>query len=156
MSIVNKEFKLSEAGIGSLKNRGSSYSSELLKLLNNGLTPFTVKNVDDEGNIIAIEVDGNIHLANVGVFNIVWCFFLATDVHKYLEEVKQTESDAKDFWMMTIPTNRSQQPFCVGPYTEEEANEKAQKQIRNAVEGVRVLVVKQVAEAKVKTVLETL
>ena len=156
MSIVDKEFKLSEAGIGSLKNRGSSYSEELLKLLNNGLTPFTVKKVDSGGNIIAIDVDGKLHQANVGVFNIVWCFFLATDVHKYLEEVKQTESDAKDFWMMTIPTNRSQQPFCVGPYTEEEANEKAQKQIRNAVEGVRVLIVKQIAEAKVKTVLETM
>lgn len=156
MSIVDKEFKLTETGIGSLKNRGSSYSEELLKLLNNGLTPFTVKKVDSGENIIAIDVDGKLHHANVGVFNIVWCFFLATDVHKYLEEVKPTESDAKDFWMMTIPTNRSQQPFCVGPYTEEEANEKAQKQIRNAVEGVRVLVVKQVAEAKVKTVLETL
>ena len=58
--------------------------------------------------------------------------------------------------MMTIPTSRSQLPFCAGPYTEDEANEKAQKQIRNAVEGVRVLIVKQVAEAKVKTVLETL
>lgn len=156
MSIVDKEFKLSEAGIDSLKNRGSSYSSELLKLLNNGLTSFTVKKVDGDGNIIAIDVDGKLHHANVGVFNVVWCFFLASDIRKYLEEVKPTESDAKDFWMMTIPTNRSQQPFCVGPYTEEEANEKAQKQIRNAVEGVRVLVVKQVAEAKVKTVLETL
>lgn len=156
MSILDKEFKLSELGVTCLKNRGSSYSEELLRLLNNGRTSFTVKNVDDEGNIIAIDVDGNIHLANVGVFNVVWCFFLATDVHKYLEEVKPTESDAKDFWMMTIPTSRSQSPFCVGPYTEEEANEKAQKQIRNAVEGVRVLVVKQVAEAKVKTVLETL
>ncbi|ULA52444.1 hypothetical protein [Enterobacter phage vB-EclM_KMB19] len=156
MSVVNKEFKLSEAGIDSLKNRGSSYSSELLKLLNNGLTSFTVKKVDGDGNIIAIDVDGKLHHANVGVFNVVWCFFLASDIRKYLEEVKPAEPDAKDFWMMTIPTNRSQLPFCAGPYTEEEANQAAQKQIRNAVEGVRVLVVKQVAEAKVKTVLETL
>lgn len=155
MSIVNKEFKLSEAGIGSLKNRGSSYSSELLKLLNNGLTPFTVKNVDDEGNIIAIEVDGNIHLANVGVFNVVWCFFLAGDIKKYLEEVKSSSEDAS-FWVMTIPTSISHAPFCTGPFSEDEANEKAQKQIRNAADGVRVLLVKQVAEAKLKTVLETL
>lgn len=156
MSIVDKEFKLTESGVTCLKNRGSSYSDELLKLLNNGLTSFTVKKVDGGGNIIAIDVDGKLHHANVGVFNVVWCFFLATDVHKYLEEVKLVNSDDKDFWMMTIPTSRSQSPFCVGPYTEDEANEKAQKQIRNAVEGVRVLIVKQVAEAKVKTVLETL
>lgn len=155
MSIIGKEFKLSEAGVANFKNRGSSYSDEILKVLNNGLTSFTVKKVDGDGNIIAIDVDGKLHHANVGVFNVVWCFFLASDIHKYLEEVKQVSTD-KDFWMMTIPTSISQSTFCVGPYTEEEANEKAQKQIRNAAEGVRVLVVKQVAEAKVKTVLETL
>ncbi|ADB81703.1 hypothetical protein CC31p207 [Enterobacter phage CC31] len=155
MSIIDKEFKLTESGVTCLKNRGSSYSDELLKLLNNGLTSFTVKKIDGGGNIIAIDVDGKLHHANVGVFNVVWCFFLATDIHKYLEEVKQASVD-KDFWMMTIPASRSQSPFCVGPYTEDEATEKAQKQIRNAIEGVRVLIVKQVAEAKVKTVLETL
>lgn len=155
MSILDKEFKLSELGVANFKNRGSSYSEELLKLLNNGRTSFKVKKVDGDGNITMIDVDGKWHRANEGVFKVVWCFFLATDIHKYLDEVKKVSTD-KDFWMMTIPTNRSQQPFCVGPYTEEEANQAAQKQIRNAVEGVRVLVVKQFAEAKVKTVLETL
>lgn len=152
--IIGKEFKLTETGVNCLKNRGSSYSDELLRLLNN--VTFTVKKVDGDGNIIAIDVDGKLHHASIGEFNGVWCLFLAGDIRKYLEEVKPAESGAKDFWMMTIPTSRSQSPFCVGPYTEEEANEKAQKQIRNAAEGVRVLVVKQVAEAKVKTVLETL
>lgn len=155
MSIIDKEFKLSELGVANFKNRGSSYSEELLKLLNNGRTSFKVKKVDGDGNITMIDVDGKWHRANEGVFKVVWCLFLATDIHKYLDEVKKVSTD-KDFWMMTIPTSRSQLPFCAGPYTEEEANEKAQKQIRNAVEGVRVLILKQFAEAKVKTVLETL
>lgn len=156
MSIIGKEFKLSEAGVDSLKKRGSSFSSELLALFNYGRTSCIIKKVDNDGNIIAIDVDGKLHHANVGVFNTVWCLFLANDIGKYIVEVEPDNEITKDFWVMTIPTSRTHAPGCIGPYNEDEAKEKAQKQIRNAVEGVRVLIVKQVAEAKLKTVLETL
>ncbi|UKH49612.1 hypothetical protein [Enterobacter phage vB-EclM_KMB17] len=156
MSIIGKTFKLTGTAIKDYASRQSCFGDAILKLTDNGKIPFVVKSLDKDGCITAIDINGSLHQSGLGSFDTVWCIIMSQEISRYLEEVKPAEPDAKDFWMMTIPTNRSQLPFCAGPYTEEEANEKAQKQIRNAVEGVRVLVVKQVAEAKVKTVLETL
>lgn len=153
-----KLYKLNAAGVQSLKDRGTSYAQNMLDVLKNGENHFTIESLDDDGNVMSIKRDGSLFRAGQQTFSGVWCLFMSHDKRKYIEPVNPETGEAEipqqNFWVMTIPTTKGQAPFCIGPYSEAEAETKAQAQIRNATDGVRVHVVRSVSEAFLKTVVE--
>ncbi|BBC78271.1 Hypothetical protein KNT65_gp222 [Escherichia phage EcS1] len=134
-------YKWTEAGKQFMEDRSAGFASAWKRLI--GFGEFEVAELDKDGNIIAVRTDKGTFKANEGEFDNVWCMFLQNEISKKFIRV-DTE---QDFWTITIPTSKSNLPLPNGPFTEQEAKDFAVSQLRNASDGVRVIVVKKTGEA---------
>lgn len=163
MSIEGQIYKLTEKAIKRFKDSSNSdrCQKDIFKITDSGKLPFTVSKADEDNNIIAVRVNGVNYEAGVDFCTDYWTVFLACEIGDSIEKVADAEES--DYWVITIPNreNSTQNPrrftnpsiFALGPYTEKYATEKAKSQIRGGAEGVKVFVVKEVAEAKLETVM---
>ncbi|QYN80652.1 hypothetical protein [Kosakonia phage Kc304] len=135
-------YKWTNAGKERMMNRGTSFVEAWNRLI--GFGEFEVAELDKDRNIIAVRTDKGIFKAGEGEFYEVWCMFLQSEIPEKFELI---EPEKKEFWTLTIPVNKGMQPFAHGPFDEQAAKDFAVKQIKNAIEGVRVLVLEKSAEA---------
>ncbi|UJJ22200.1 hypothetical protein [Erwinia phage Virsaitis27] len=141
MTTENRKYKWTKAGIKSMGTR-SNFRDVWERHV--GYSDFEVTEMDSEGRIISIMNEKGSFSANTGEFWDLWCLFLAREIPEKFELI---EPEKKEFWTLTIPVNKGMQPFAHGPFDEQEAKDFAVKQIKNAIEGVRVLVLEKSAEA---------
>ncbi len=163
MSIEGEIYKLTEKAIKrySDKSKSDQYEKDIFKVTDSGKLAFTVSKADEDNNIIAVCVSGVNYEAGVNFCADNWAVFLACEIGDTIEKIGDAEES--DYWVITIPNsqNSNQNPrrftnpsiFALGPYTEKYATEKAKSQIRGGAEGVKVFVVKEIAEAKLETVM---
>lgn len=86
---------------------------------------------------------GKVWRCGKGVHSDCWCVFTKGQIEKYFDKVDDKKSE--EFYTITFGPNHTS--CSHGPFTEEKAKEFALSQKRNGVDGVRVIVLKQIAEA---------
>lgn len=149
MKVVGKLVCLTDSGVKHFEQRGSTFSQRFMELI--GSKMFTIDEVDDQGNVIAITCEDKTYRPNTGLFEMVWCFFLAGDVRHQIQLVNPGVSETgkeERYWVITIPANQWLRPATHGPYTKEEADQFAINQIKGGIDGTTVLVTKVIGEAK--------
>lgn len=113
-----------------------------------GFSDFKIVEADDGGNVIAVENERGVFRANKGYFTSYWALYLYKDLVAKTMVLEEEKLDPEDeFFVITFTLGRHPKQ-AHGPCSREDADRYAISQIRNAADGVRVLVVKAVGEAK--------
>lgn len=109
-----------------------------------GYDDFDVTRYGPDGEIVSIVINDKVFEAGKGPFLRYWCLYTTLDIKNFFK--KNEEQEDKNYWVITISPN-DRPTASSGPFAKEKADEFAIRQLKNAVDGVRVIVTKTCGEA---------